>query len=151
VITLGSHADVVYTMTLDSYVGFWAGRLGQVWTLNGQAFPNTPAYVVAPGQQVQIHLVNAGGAVHTMHLHGHSFAMLTRNGQPLTGSSVVLDTLLVGPKETYDIAFAADNPGLWMFHCHNLVHANWGMDMMLVYPNIATPYTIGPASGNFPD
>jgi hypothetical protein len=25
------------------------------------------------------------------------------------------------------------------------------MDMMVVYPNISTPYTIGSASGNFPD
>jgi FtsP/CotA-like multicopper oxidase with cupredoxin domain len=143
--------DRVYTMTLDSYVGFWAGRLGQVWTLNGEAFPNTPAFVVAPGQRVKIHIVNAGTGVHTMHLHGHAFAVLARNGQPVTGSPVTLDTLLVESRETYDIAFAADNPGLWMFHCHNLVHANWGMDMMLVYPNIATPYTIGPQSGNFPD
>ena len=86
-----------------------------------------------------------------MHLHGHSFAVLERNGRPLTGSPVTLDTLLVEPRETYDIAFYADNPGLWMFHCHNLVHANWGMDMMVVYPHIATPYTIGPQSGNFPD
>jgi hypothetical protein len=27
----------------------------------------------------------------------------------------------------------------------------WTMWMTVVYPNIATPYTIGPASGNFPD
>jgi FtsP/CotA-like multicopper oxidase with cupredoxin domain len=146
-----SHFDVTYTMTLGSYVGFWAGRLGQVWTLNGQAFPNTPAYVVESGQLVKIHMVNTSSDVHTMHLHGHSFAVLTRNGLPLADSPVYLDTLLIGPKETYDIAFHANNPGLWMFHCHNLVHANWGMDMMLVYPNISTPYLIGPQSGNLPD
>ena len=143
--------DIAYTMTLGSYVGVWNGRLGQVWTLNGQAFPQTPAYVVTLGQRVVVHIINSGTDDHTMHLHGHSVSVLTRNGQPLRGSLVVLDTLLVGSKESYDIAFTADNPGLWMFHCHNLYHANWGMDMMLVYPNIATPYFIGTQSGNEPD
>jgi len=86
-----------------------------------------------------------------MHLHGHTFTVLTKNGRALTGSPVHLDTIAVRPHETYDVAFYANNPGLWMLHCHNLYHANHGMDMMVVYPNISTPYTIGNASGNFPD
>jgi FtsP/CotA-like multicopper oxidase with cupredoxin domain len=28
----------------------------------------------------------------------------------------------VNPGETYDIDFIADNPGEWMFHCHELHH-----------------------------
>jgi len=38
-----------------------------------------------------------------------------------------------------------------MLHCHVLAHAATGMDVMVVYPNISTPFTIGRKSGNFPD
>src|ERR1700730_289286 len=81
----------------------------------------------------------------------NTFTVIAKNGRPLTGSPVHLDTISVHPHESYDVAFYADNPGLWMLHCHNLYHANHGMDMMIVYPNISTPYSIGNASGNFPD
>nr|WP_235941705.1 multicopper oxidase domain-containing protein [Paenibacillus puerhi] len=27
------------------------------------------------------------------------------------------------PGESYEVAFIADNPGMWMDHCHNLDHA----------------------------
>jgi hypothetical protein len=38
-----------------------------------------------------------------------------------------------------------------MIHCHNFLHANFGMDMMLNYYGYSTPYAVGSASGNFPD
>jgi FtsP/CotA-like multicopper oxidase with cupredoxin domain len=38
-----------------------------------------------------------------------------------------LDTVLVGPREQVEIAFVADNPGDWMFHCHVLEHQAGGM------------------------
>ena len=37
------------------------------------------------------------------------------------------DTVLMNPKERVDIAFVADNPGDWMFHCHVLEHQAGGM------------------------
>jgi FtsP/CotA-like multicopper oxidase with cupredoxin domain len=33
----------------------------------------------------------------------------------------------MGPRESVDIAFVADNRGEWMFHCHILDHAAGGM------------------------
>jgi FtsP/CotA-like multicopper oxidase with cupredoxin domain len=152
VITAQSHFDATYTVTVGYSFGFSNGRPGPVFTLNGAVFPQTPTIVVQPGQVVKLHLVSdAANGIHPIHLHGHTFTLLAKNGRPLTGSPVYLDTISIRPRETYDVAFVADNPGLWMFHCHNLYHANHGMDMMIVYPNIATPYTIGSASGNFPD
>jgi FtsP/CotA-like multicopper oxidase with cupredoxin domain len=62
-----------------------------------------------------------------------------------------LDTLPVSENETYEIAFIADNPGLWMKHCHNLIHAQLGMSMMVNYEGITTPYRVGTKSGNLPD
>ena len=37
------------------------------------------------------------------------------------------DTILSYPDEPLEIAFVADNPGKWLFHCHMLGHAASGM------------------------
>lgn len=150
-ITIHSHFDAIYTITLSNHLGFINGHFGPIYTFNGQSFPNTPTIMVQYGQLVRLHIVNQSKELHPLHLHGHVFTVLTINGHPLTGSPITLDTISVLPYGTYDIAFYADNPGIWMFHCHNLFHAYMGMDMMIAYPNIYTPFSIGSASGNFPD
>jgi len=86
-----------------------------------------------------------------MHLHGHVFTLLSKNGKPLSGSPVHQDSVLVGPHETWQVAFVADNPGLWMLHCHVLIHAASGLSMMVSYVGISTPYNMGPDSGNIPE
>ena len=35
--------------------------------------------------------------------------------------------MLLSPREKVEIAFVADNPGDWMFHCHVLEHQAGGM------------------------
>jgi FtsP/CotA-like multicopper oxidase with cupredoxin domain len=55
---------------------------------------------------------------HPMHFHGHAFQVVAVNGAPLAGA--VRDTVLVPPMGSVTIAFDADNPGRWAFHCHNL-------------------------------
>jgi FtsP/CotA-like multicopper oxidase with cupredoxin domain len=150
-ITPQSHFDQTDTITLNNQVGNSLGRMGMTYTMNGKVFPNTGMIMVKEGQRVKIHFDNQSNLYHPMHLHGHVFVVLDRNGHPLTGSPVYLDTVLIPPHTSYDIAFLANNPGIWMLHCHNLLHANWGMDMMVMYENISTPYTVGKASGNIPD
>jgi FtsP/CotA-like multicopper oxidase with cupredoxin domain len=86
-----------------------------------------------------------------MHLHGHHMLVLRRDGHPAIGSPWWTDTLNVAPGERYDVAFRADNPGLWMDHCHNLDHAADGMTMHLTYQGYDTPYRVGPAIGNQPE
>lgn len=63
---------------------------------------------------------------HPIHLHGHTVRVLARNGQP-TQHREWQDTVLMAPQERVDIAFVADNPGDWMFHCHILEHQAGGM------------------------
>jgi FtsP/CotA-like multicopper oxidase with cupredoxin domain len=150
-LTPQSRYDVNYTMDLNNQMGTSLGRPGMTYTINGKVFPDTGMIMVKLGQQVKLHLVNQSDLYHPIHLHGHAFTVLDINGQPLTGSPVILDTILVYPHTTIDIGFVANNPGLWMLHCHNFLHANFGMDMMLNYEGYTTPYTIGTASGNFPD
>ena len=96
---------------------------GKVWALNGAAdFPAEPLVRAAPGETVRISLVNDTAWPHAMHLHGHHFR---RVGDGAPGP--LRDTLLVARGETADIAFAADNPGDWLLHCHMLEHADGGM------------------------
>ena len=49
--------------------------------------------------------------------------------------------------ETYEIILRADNPGAWMFHCHNLPHARAGLMTHMMYQGVHSPYRIGQVSG----
>jgi len=150
-LSMNSHFTVNYSMKLGAGMGFYNGKEQMVYTINGKVFPNVPPIEVNKGDVVKVHITNDSPFIHPMHLHGHSFEVLTRNGKPLSGSSVYLDTLNVLPGESYNIAFVANNPGLWMFHCHDLHHAAAGMDTMVVYKSVSTPFTIGKKSGNNPE
>lgn len=129
-------------------------NLGQslfVNTINGRAFHEIPPMIVKEGERVRITIANEGGGDHPFHIHGHTVRVLSRNGIPLSGSPVYLDTLLTRKDEVYEVYLEAENPGLWMAHCHDLGHASMGMSMMLNYEGITTPYRVGTLSGNLPD
>ncbi|HEY8529480.1 MAG TPA: multicopper oxidase family protein [Paenibacillaceae bacterium] len=144
--------DREFLMVLDQvYFGYYNGRANTLWTINGEVFPHTPTYVVQEGELVKTRIVNRSLVYHPMHLHGHHVFVLSRNGQPYKGSPLWLDTVLVEPGETYEVAFRADNPGIWMDHCHVLEHAAWGMSMHLIYHNVTTPFLVGSATGNHPE
>jgi FtsP/CotA-like multicopper oxidase with cupredoxin domain len=94
---------------------------------------------------------NSSGQVHPMHLHGHHAVVLSRNGVAATGSPWWFDSLDVGDGDTYVIAFVADNPGIWVDHCHNLKHASDGLIAHLAYTDVSTPYRVGGKAGNQPE
>ena len=150
-ITLQSHFNVNETIDLNNQMGTSLGRQGMTYTMNGKVFPYTGMIMVKYGQLVKIRLVNQSDLYHPIHIHGHIFTVLDVNGKPLTGSPVRVDTILVYPHTTVDVGFLANDPGIWMIHCHNFLHANFGMDMMLDYYGYSTPYTVGSYTNNFPD
>jgi FtsP/CotA-like multicopper oxidase with cupredoxin domain len=131
--------------------GFVRGAPGLWWSINGHLYPHVPMYVVREGDIVIMHIDNHSGELHPMHLHGHHAVVLARNGVPATGSPWWIDSLNVLDGETYDIAFVANNPGIWLDHCHHLKHAAQGMVAHLMYEGVDTPYRIGGAAGNRPD
>jgi FtsP/CotA-like multicopper oxidase with cupredoxin domain len=71
-----------------------------------------------------VELVNDTSWHHPIHLHGHVFQVLSKNGKPAQEWG---DTVLVAPDSRAEIAFVADNPGDWMLHCHVLEHQATGM------------------------
>ena len=131
--------------------GFVRGIPGLWWSINGHLYPNVPMYVVREGDIVIMHIDNHSGQLHPMHLHGHHAVVLARNGIAATGSPWWIDSLNVLEGETYDIAFVASNPGIWLDHCHHLGHAAQGMVAHLMYEGVTTPYRVGGTAGNRPE
>lgn len=131
--------------------GLVDGRPGMYWTVNGSMFPDVPMFVVSDGDVVRMRIENSGADNHPMHLHGHHAVVLSRDGEPATGSPWVVDSLDVGRDETYEIAFVADNPGIWLDHCHDLPHATKGLVAHLAYTGVYTPFRIGGPDGNEPE
>ena len=131
--------------------GLLDGRPGLWWTINGHLYPDVPMFVVAEGDVVRMRISNSSGDVHPMHLHGHHAVVLSRNGVSATGSPWWVDSLNVADGETYEIAFVADNPGIWMDHCHNLPHAAQGLVAHLAYEGVTTPYVLGGGAENHPE
>lgn len=131
--------------------GIIDGRPGNYWTINGRMFPDMPMFHVREGEVIAMHLRNDSGEVHPMHLHGHHIVVLARDGVAASGSPWVVDSLDVHPGERYDIAFVADNPGIWSDHCHTLPHAVDGLIAHVMYDGVTTPFTIAGAAGNRPE
>ena len=123
--------------------GYVDGEAGQWYTINGRMIPFVPMYMVRTGDVVRMRITNRTTVPHPIHLHGHHILVLARDGVPATGAAVWLDSLEVDPQQSYVVQFVADNPGIWMFHCHNLPHARSGLMTHLMYEGVTTPYRIG--------
>ncbi|HRI13296.1 MAG TPA: multicopper oxidase domain-containing protein [Verrucomicrobiota bacterium] len=109
-----------------------------IWTINGRAYPNRDALVVRRGERVQMIMTNQTQMGHPMHLHGHDFQVVAIDGEQLSGA--LRDTVMVPPGSSVTIAFDADNPGVWAFHCHLLYHLASGMFTVVKYEDADTRY-----------
>jgi FtsP/CotA-like multicopper oxidase with cupredoxin domain len=102
---------------------------GLAWAINGIAAKGhmmDPLLVLERGRPYVFAIANDTAWHHPMHLHGHVFRVVGRNGEP-TRHREWQDTVLIASRERAEIAFVADNPGDWMFHCHVLEHQAGGM------------------------
>ena len=139
-------ADVV----LDRLPRFVGGVPMYAYAVNGRVFPHVAPVEVREGDVAKITVVNRGFDVHPMHVHGHHVLVLSRDGVAVTGAPLWLDTVDVRPGEVWELALVADNPGIWMDHCHDLSHAAAGMMMTLAYEGVTTPFEHD-AHGNRPE
>ncbi|MFB7629757.1 multicopper oxidase family protein [Streptomyces sp. NPDC056149] len=95
------------------------------WAINSRPYTDSQRYPVREGERVRITFHNKTTMWHPMHLHGHTFALA--NGGPRKDTTIVL------PEKKVSIDFNANNPGLWMLHCHNLYHSESGMMTVMGY------------------
>ena len=99
------------------------GMMKYDWGINGRRFdmaqPFENAFDLKAGERVEVTFVNETMMWHPMHIHGHTFQVGTDGSRK--------DTVIVRPMEAVTVQFDADNPGQWLFHCHNAYHAERGM------------------------
>ncbi|PEA02362.1 multicopper oxidase family protein [Bacillus cereus] len=130
-----------YTATYNMDLNTQMNGNEMVYTINGKVFLDIDPIQVKKGDLVKVKLVNRSKMDdHPMHLHGHFFQVLSKDGKPIEGSPIVKDTLNLKPGEEYEVAFVADNPGEWMFHCHDLHHASAGMVTEVNYTDYKSDY-----------
>ena len=143
--------DRRFQLKINRKPAFFDGHPGLQWAINGHVYPDVPTFVVERGDLVEITIKNDTKGIHPMHLHGHHILVLSRDGTAVSGSPWWVDTLNVRPGESYVVAFRADNPGIWMDHCHNLKHAADGLTMHLAYAGVTTPFMVGDTHHNTPE
>ncbi|KAM6477817.1 Cupredoxin [Trichoderma sp. SZMC 28011] len=100
----------------------------------------THPFVLKKGEIVQIVVNNLDSGRHPFHLHGHAFQAIHRSEEE-AGTfedegvsesdypSVPMrrDTLVIWPNGNIVMRFKADNPGVWLFHCHIEWHVASGL------------------------
>jgi FtsP/CotA-like multicopper oxidase with cupredoxin domain len=99
------------------------------WTINGRRFEDTVPLSVRQGQKATLTFTNTTTMWHPMHVHGHTFQVIKPDGT----AGPRKDTVIVLPMKQLTVALVADNPGVWMIHCHNTYHQEAGMMTSLNY------------------
>jgi manganese oxidase len=75
------------------------------------------------GEPVRLSLINIGDQIHSFHLHGMSLVSVDLIPGRVHPANVV--QLLPGAAER--ILVTPTEPGVWLFHCHVVSHADMGM------------------------
>jgi FtsP/CotA-like multicopper oxidase with cupredoxin domain len=105
------------------------GMMNYDWVINGRPFSHSQPLTVRQGQKATLTFSNMSMMWHPMHLHGHTFQVVKPDG---TGGACK-DTVGVLPMQKLAARMVADNPGIWMLHCHNTYHQEAGMMTSLNY------------------
>ncbi|KAM0815501.1 putative Cupredoxin [Seiridium cardinale] len=105
----------------------------------------THSFVLEQDQVVQIVVNNLDSGRHPFHLHGHAFQALYRSEDEagtfddsniteadFPATPMRRDTLVLYPDGNIVLRFKADNPGIWLFHCHIEWHVASGLMATMV-------------------
>jgi FtsP/CotA-like multicopper oxidase with cupredoxin domain len=105
---------------------------GPIWAINGMSMTGDghknmpPLFTLQRGESCLFTMRNETAWWHTMHIHGFSVLVLSRNGKPVPHRQWQ-DTVLMAPTDVIECAFVTDNPGDWMLHCHITDHQMAGL------------------------
>lgn len=109
-----------------------------IWKINNEIWPRITPFKIKKGDRVAMVFTNDTSMAHPMHFHGHVFQLTEINGTKLADGPM-RDTILVLPHSTKTILFDANNPGIWMTHCHVLYHMAAGMMTTTNYSDFPEP------------
>ncbi|KAF2216219.1 hypothetical protein CERZMDRAFT_81369 [Cercospora zeae-maydis SCOH1-5] len=128
------------------YTALSTGEFANNVTVYGR---DTNAYILNKNDVIEIILNNDDTGKHPFHLHGHNFQVLWRspddfgnfdpnNHTEYPARPMRRDTFWVRPQGNFVIRFRADNPGIWLFHCH----LEWHLATGLVATMVEAPLTL---------
>ncbi len=100
-----------------------------IWSMNGVPLSETDNIKIEGDQVTRITLNNLTMMHHPMHLHGHFFRVINKNGD----YSPLKHTVNVPPMQAVTIEFYGNEYGDWFFHCHILYHLMGGMARVISY------------------
>jgi len=106
-----------------------------IWSLNGIPLSETDKIKIKGNQVTRITLNNLTMMHHPMHLHGHFFRVINKNGE----YSPLKHTVNVPPMQEITIEFYGSEYGDWFFHCHILYHLMGGMARVVSYDTPRDP------------
>ena len=101
------------------------------WAINGQSWPDIDPIKVQHGKRYRLIFQNASNDQHPMHLHRHSFELVSIGDKNVSG--LKKDTINVMPLEMVTVDFVADNPGDTLLHCHMQLHMDFGFMQLIKY------------------
>lgn len=100
-----------------------------IWSFNDKKLEETDVIRIRKGENVRFILKNETMMNHPLHLHGHFFRVINKQGS----YSPLKHTVDIKPFETVTIEFLADQEKDWLFHCHILYHMMSGMSRIVQY------------------
>lgn len=94
-------------------------------------------FVIPYGAVVDIFIDGACCGAHPFHLHGHHFWIIATSEKPYImqeneGKALVRDVVTVPFGGWVVVRIVADNPGVWMFHCHMHWHFAMGLAALFI-------------------
>lgn len=123
------------------YTAATVGEFNTNETVYGAVHP----FIISSGDVVDIVVNNHDPGIHPFHLHGHHFQVLDR---PHTGAGdwpgaerasgrynpkpPMRDTVSVFPRSFAVLRFHANNPGVYLFHCHIEWHVEMGLTATII-------------------
>ncbi|KAL5352487.1 ferroxidase fet3 [Pseudogymnoascus australis] len=122
------------------YTALTSGTTATNPTIYGQY---THPFVLTHHQTIDLIINNNDPGKHPFHLHGHAFQAIWRSAEdagPFDATRDTAfppipmrrDTLMVRPNGNMVLRFRADNPGVWLFHCHIEWHVDSGLIATIV-------------------
>jgi FtsP/CotA-like multicopper oxidase with cupredoxin domain len=99
---------------------------GNLWAINGKSYPNTDLILPTTGVRNRLVLDNRSDMAHPVHLHRHSFELVSAAG-------VFKDVVVVPGHSKVEVDFVADSPGPSLFHCHQQFHMDFGFMAVMQY------------------
>jgi FtsP/CotA-like multicopper oxidase with cupredoxin domain len=101
------------------------------WTINGRSHPNIDPIAVRAGTRSRWLFDNQSAEMHPVHLHRHTFELVTVAGKPCRGISK--DVVVVPAWKQVEVDVVTNEPGPSLFHCHQQFHMDMGFMTMMQY------------------